>query len=147
MFWGIIFSNKKNMLKILKRSWEPFRSCLLNITANPANFHQNWAGLQPPLIIHASHQYLEEIHWFEAILKMFDWPFLRPLRSKDFLWWILRLRPLKFVIISERLAANLEEVKQSSVWLTVPKFWFIWLWFLSFCITYRNKSLKKSICW
>ena len=28
-----------------KKSWEPFRSCLLNSTANPAHFHPNWAGL------------------------------------------------------------------------------------------------------
>ena len=28
-----------------KKSWEPFKSCLLNSTANPANFHPNWAGL------------------------------------------------------------------------------------------------------
>ena len=28
-----------------KKSWEPFRSCLLNGTANPAHFHPNWAGL------------------------------------------------------------------------------------------------------
>ena len=27
------------------KSWEPFRSCLLNSTANLAHFHQNWAGL------------------------------------------------------------------------------------------------------
>jgi hypothetical protein len=33
------------MLKIWKKSWEPFRSCLLDSTANPAHFHPNWAGL------------------------------------------------------------------------------------------------------
>ena len=33
------------MLKIWRRSWEPFRSCLLNSTANPAHFQRNWAGL------------------------------------------------------------------------------------------------------
>ena len=35
-------------IKIIReklKSWEPFRSCLLNSTANPAYFHQNWAGL------------------------------------------------------------------------------------------------------
>ena len=43
---GIIFFNlKKIMLKIWKRSWEPFRSYLLNSTANPAHFHSNWAEL------------------------------------------------------------------------------------------------------
>ena len=35
----------KVLLKIWKRSWEPFRSCLLNSTANPVHFHQNWAEL------------------------------------------------------------------------------------------------------
>ena len=27
------------------KSWEPFRSCLLNSTANPAQFGWKWAGL------------------------------------------------------------------------------------------------------
>ena len=26
-----------------KKSWEPFRICLLNSTANSANFHPKWA--------------------------------------------------------------------------------------------------------
>ena len=38
---GFIF--KKNKLKL--KSWEPFRSCLVNSTANPAHFHQHWAEL------------------------------------------------------------------------------------------------------
>ena len=29
----------------MKKSWEPFRSYLLNNTANPAHFHPNWARL------------------------------------------------------------------------------------------------------
>ena len=36
---------KKPILKIWKKSWAPFGSYLLNSTANPAHFHQNWAGL------------------------------------------------------------------------------------------------------
>ena len=28
-----------------KKSWEPFGSCLLNSTANPAHFHPSLAGL------------------------------------------------------------------------------------------------------
>jgi hypothetical protein len=33
------------MLKIWNKSWEVFGSCLLNSTANPAQFHPNWSGL------------------------------------------------------------------------------------------------------
>ena len=33
------------MLRVWKKSWEPFRSCLSNSTANPAHFHPNWVGL------------------------------------------------------------------------------------------------------
>ena len=36
---------KKNMLKVWKKSWEPFGSCLLNSTANPAKLGWKWAGL------------------------------------------------------------------------------------------------------
>ena len=34
-------------IRILKRkkNWEPFRICLLNSTANPAQFWWKWAGL------------------------------------------------------------------------------------------------------
>ena len=41
----IFFFEKKAMLKIWKKSWVPFRSYLLNSTANPAHLHSNWAGL------------------------------------------------------------------------------------------------------
>ena len=36
---------KKYILKVWKKLWEPFRSCLLNSTANPAHFHPSLAGL------------------------------------------------------------------------------------------------------
>ena len=38
-------SLKKLILKIWKKSWVPFRSYLLNSTANPAQFEWKWAGL------------------------------------------------------------------------------------------------------
>ena len=41
----ILFFEKKAMLKIWKKSWVPFRSYLLNSTANPAHLHSNWVGL------------------------------------------------------------------------------------------------------
>ena len=81
---------------------------------------------------------------FMQFLKYLAEPFLRPLMSKDVQCWILRLQPRNFAIISESLAANLEEVRQTSVWQTVPKFWFSWLWHLSFCITYKSKSLRNN---
>ena len=37
--------NMKNILKIWKKSWEPFGSYLLNSTANAARCHLFWAGL------------------------------------------------------------------------------------------------------
>ena len=77
-------------------------------------------------------------------LKCKEGPFLRPLRSKDDRCWILRLRPRNFGIISESLATNLEKVRQTSVWQTVPKFWFIWLWYIYFCIIYKSKSLRNN---
>ena len=42
--WFHIKKRNENVTEKLK-SWEPFRSCLLNGTANPAHVHQNWAGL------------------------------------------------------------------------------------------------------
>jgi hypothetical protein len=46
---------QKNVLKIWKKSWEPFGSYLLNSTANPAQFEWKWAGLRiDPLSISPS---------------------------------------------------------------------------------------------
>ena len=46
LFCGVLIKSfKKNILYIWKKSWEPFGSYLLNSTANPANFHPNWVGL------------------------------------------------------------------------------------------------------
>ena len=44
---GFIFKqiNKNKNIKEKLKSWEPFRSCLLNSTANLDHFNQNWAEL------------------------------------------------------------------------------------------------------
>ena len=41
---GFVFkkNNKSLNNKEIKESWEPYRICLLNSTANPVNFHPNW---------------------------------------------------------------------------------------------------------
>ena len=43
--WVLIEIIQKNILKIWKISWEPFRSYLLNSTANSAQSEWKWAGL------------------------------------------------------------------------------------------------------
>ena len=42
---GFLMKSFKKILKIWKKSWEPFGSYLLNSTANSAHFHPNWSGL------------------------------------------------------------------------------------------------------
>ena len=71
---------------------------------------------------------------------------LRSLRSKDNPCWILRLQPLNFKIVPESLAPHLEKLRWTSVWQTVPKFWFIWLCYISFCITYKSTVHMYRIC-
>ena len=44
----------------------------------------------------------------------------------------LGLWPQNFEIVLESLAPNLEKIRQTSVWQTVPKFWFIWLCYISY---------------
>ena len=83
------------------------------------------------------------MHWFEAMyvfLKFKEGPFFR---SKDNWGWILRLRPRNFVIISESLAANLEKVRQTSVWQTVPKFWFICFFIVPQILTLVSNAKRK----
>ena len=69
---------------------------------------ENFCGffLQSLPTLHSSRQSLEQMHWFEAIFKMFGLPVFEAIK--------------------------------------VPKFWFIWLWYLSFCITYKSKSLRNN---
>ena len=96
------------------------------------------ASLRSLPTIYTFHQSLEQMHWF---LKCKAGLFLRPLRSKDDQGWILRLQPRNFVIISESLPANLKKVRQTSVWQTIPKFWFICLFYCS-SKTYSCKQCK-----
>jgi hypothetical protein len=53
--------------------------------------------------------------------------------------WILRLRPRNFAIVPESLA---RKGKVDLWWQTVPKFWFILLCYISFCITYNMSTAK-----
>ena len=44
----VSYLKTKIRIKVLKRKkypWSRFRICMLNSTANPADFHPNWAGL------------------------------------------------------------------------------------------------------
>jgi hypothetical protein len=50
----------------------------------------------------------------------------------------LRLRPRNFAIIPDTFSPHLRMVRYTSVYQTVPKFWFIWLCYISFCITYKS---------
>ena len=65
------------------------------------------------------------------IFKIFVHAVFEAMRSKDNQDWILRLPPQNFAIISKRLAANLEKVRQTSVWQTETKFWSICLFYCS----------------
>ena len=60
VLWVLNEIFQKNILKIWKKSWEPFRSYLLNSTANPAHFYPNWAGL----VVLFSRQLLNGSHDF-----------------------------------------------------------------------------------
>ena len=55
---------------------------------------------------------------------------------------VLRLWPQKFVIIFESLAADLKKVRQTSIWQTVPDFWFICLFYCS-SKTYNANAKRK----
>ncbi len=43
--WDDSMFRKESYAENLKKSWVPFRSYMLNSTANPAHLHSNWAGL------------------------------------------------------------------------------------------------------
>ena len=66
--------------------------------------------------IHTSHQFLEQMHLFEAIFDIFVRAVFRPLRSNHERGWTLRLQPQNIVISSDILAANLEKVRLTSLW-------------------------------
>ena len=79
------------------------------------------------IFLSVSHQYLEDL------FKNFCWAIFEAIqRTFNVEYWGYDLE-----IIPECLAANLEKVWSTSVWQTVAKFWFIWLWYISFCIVTR----------
>ena len=59
------------MLKVWKKSWEPFGSCLLNSTANPAHFHPSWAGL----VVLFSRQLPNSSHDFFQIFSRYSYDY------------------------------------------------------------------------
>jgi hypothetical protein len=75
--------------------------------------------------------------WFEATFKMFGRAILRPLRSKDVWGWILRLWPWNFWKFGC-------QPRKRKVDLYVPNESKVWLWYLSFCITEKGKSLRNN---
>ena len=81
--------------------------------------------------IHNSHQYLEEMHWFKAIFKMFGVALFEAIEVKGQSMLNFEAATSNFVIISESLAANLEKERQGSVWQTITKFWLICLFYCS----------------
>ena len=75
-----------------------------------------------------------------GLVLLFLWFF----RSNDFRGWILRFRPQIFLVKSEKLAPNLENVRQTSVWQTVSKFWFICL-FYSSCKSPKSQNSTSNV--
>ena len=74
---GFIFKkiNENENIKEKLKSWEPFRSCLLNGTANPPHFHQNWAGLAVLFckqILNGSQDFFEVLFNFKNISWKFE---------------------------------------------------------------------------
>jgi hypothetical protein len=69
---GFIFKKiNKNYAENMKKSWEPFRICLLNSTANPAQFGWKWAGLavlSSRQLLNGSHDFF---HIFSIIFNFF----------------------------------------------------------------------------
>ena len=69
------------------------------------------------------------------------WPFLTYLPTYlvllyDVRFWGLSWSPLPTLIS--------DVINGRSLWQTVPKFWFIWPWYLSFCNTFKSKSLRNN---
>ena len=62
------------MLKVWKKLWEPFGSCLLNSTANPATLGWKWAALAVLFsrqLLNGSHNFFQffSIYFFNYFIK------------------------------------------------------------------------------
>ena len=77
----LMISFKNNILKIWKKSWEPFGSYLLNSTDNPAHFHPNWAGLA----VLFSRQLLNGSQDFNILISLFKYETTRISRFAGFI--------------------------------------------------------------
>ena len=96
-----------------------------------------WFFLQPRPKIHTSHPYLQDLHWFEAIFKNFVCAVLEVIEVE---WWSM----LNFDAATSKFC-NYSWMFGSWPWkgkvdvcMTVPKFWFIWFCYISYCITYKS---------
>ena len=63
----------------------------------------------------------------------------RSLRLNDLRWWNFEAATSKFCNHSWNFGSSTKKVRWTSVWQTVPTFWFIGLCYISFCITYKSK--------
>ena len=78
---------KKDILKIWKKSWEPFWSYLLSSTTNPAHFHPNWAGMAEPFSRQVRNGF--QIFFRCNILISFIFLNIKPLRPMPSHFWNL----------------------------------------------------------
>ena len=69
--WDLNEILKKHILKIWKKSWVPFRSYLLNSTANSAQFEWKWAGLAVLFSTNSTHDFFQifRICFFKDFIK------------------------------------------------------------------------------
>jgi hypothetical protein len=87
--------------------------------------------LRPLSKIHTSHQYLDDLHWFDAIFKIFVCAVFEAIDVKG--WSRLNFEAATSKICNHfrKFGCQPRKVRQIFVWQKVPKLWFICLFYCS----------------
>ena len=76
---------------------------------------------------------------FDAIFEIFSWAVFEAIEVKGRSMLNFEVTTSKFCNNFWKFGRNLKKVRQAGVWERISKFWFYWLWELSFRITYKSK--------
>ena len=115
-----------------------------NFTFNTPHYWGHLGFLQPLPKTHTSPQYLKDLHWFEAFFKNFAHAVFEAIEVKGWLRLNFDAVTLKFCSHSWKFGYQPRKSKTGLCMTNGSKVLINSLWYLSFCNTYKSKSLMNS---
>ena len=127
------------MPKVWKKSWEPFGSCLLNSTANPAKLGWKWAGLAVLFSRHlpnGSHDFFQTFSISFLIISLKTHKpqspshFWHIISQLQVVWWVTRMN-------------KLSGVKMGDMKCNFCNYYLMWYFFAKHLVWIKNLLFHK----